>query len=194
MKVAVNILKFFMIPAVMLYPLYLNILGGLSFMVQSEISITTEVITSSTALSMKIWACVMFISSALFAAAMVFALCKYNLATLITDILGGVLCFLSTMFMINIHNSSEMEMYIVKPLLDNIMFNHLPTLIPFFMILLIAVVQIITNDTALGPEWKEYKKIRAEHQRMLDERDGVVNKKKEKKKKKENKTKQETTN
>ncbi len=171
MKVFVNILKFLMLPAVVVYPLYFNILGGLAFNAQSQQYFDYEIISRGLAITMQLWSGVMFLSSALFAAAMVFSICKYNVIAIIVDLIAGVLSMLSMTFMFFINKNNEMELLVINPMTDNILFNHIPTLIPFFLILVIAIIQHVRNDHALGPEWKEYKKVCAEHQRLLDEKE-----------------------
>lgn len=169
MKAAINILKVIMVPAVLIYPLYFNILGGLAFNQQSEIYLLNETITSDIALTMQIWSGVMFVSSALFVSAMILAICKFNLISVFLDIGGMALCIISALNMSSITKAYEMEMYIIRPMTDRIMLNHLPSLIPFFAILIVGIIQNIINDNAMGPDWKEYKSIRAEHKKLLKE-------------------------
>lgn len=171
MKLAINILKFIMIPAVAIYPLYFNILGGLTFMIQSQQCLAAEQITSSVAMTMKIVGVIMFLSSVLFSAAMVLAICKFNIASIFLDVGAIVLCIFSAMAMKTMNDTYGMEMLTVRPLTNNVLMNHLPSLIPFFAIFIVGLVQNIINDHAMGPDWKEYKKLRAEHKRLIKERE-----------------------
>lgn len=186
MKVAINILKVIMIPAVAIYPLYFNILGGLTFIIQAQQYFANELIDENAVYMMYAVAGIMFVSSVLFAAAMVLSICKFNMIAVFLDIGAIALCIFSAFAMNTLNTKYEMEMLVVHPMTDKVFLNHLPSLIPFFAIFIVGLVQNIINDHAMGPDWKEYKKIRREHKKLIKEK-SEKNKQKEKELKKENK-------
>ncbi len=167
MKVAINILKVLMIPAVAIYPLYFNIIGGLAFIIQAQQYLADGLIENNVKYTMYIIAGIMFLSSVLFAAAMVLVICKFNMISVFLDIGAIAMCIFSAFAMNTMNDKYQMEMLVVRPMTDKVFMNHLPSLIPFFAIFIVGLVQNIINDHAMGPEWKEFKKLRTEHKRLV---------------------------
>lgn len=170
MKTCIKVLKVIMVPLVAIYPLYMNILGGLVFILNSKRLLKDELITENVASLMQLFAGIMFVSSVFFSAAMIFALCKFNKVAVSLDIAAILMCVASAILMNSLTLQNELELVSVKPLSNNILINHLPTVIPFLAILIVGLVQNLIRDTALGPAWDNFKQTNAENKKII--RDG----------------------
>lgn len=177
MKNCIKILKVIMVPLVAIYPLYMNIVGGLVFIFNSKKFLENELITEEIASLMQTFSIIMFVSSALFSAAMIFAICKFNKTAVILDVIAMLLCAGSTIYMNVITIEHEMELITARPLSDNILLNHLPTIIPFLAILIVGLVQNLTKDTALGPVWDDFKQNNDENKKIIREGKKAMGKK-----------------
>lgn len=169
MKGFIYFLKIIMIPLVAIYPLFMNLLGGISLVVNGKKFLIEETITQGVMTTFYILAALMFLSSVLFSAAMVFALCKLNKISLVIDIIAMLMCAASTIFMDLLLMSNNLTLISVKPLTDNVLVNHLPTIAPFLAIFIVALAQNVIKDTALGPVWDNFKQNKDNNQRIISE-------------------------
>ena len=129
--------KLFMIASTLISPLFLNILGGIGLVANAATNYGDGLLTSAHRNYLTVTGVCMLVSSAFMCAAALLCLKRSGRAAIITDIFGFLLCIISLILLICFTEGLSDGMLV--PLRQKYLLRHLPTLIPFALIMWLSV-------------------------------------------------------
>lgn len=147
-------LKVLLIASTAVYPLFMDLLSGIGW-ISAYGKYGSEFTVMGT---------VMIVSSLLMTAAAVFCLLKFNIPAVVTETAGFAAAMTVMVKMMNIADERGWsDMYTMQPVSDMYRNRILPTVIPFVLLIITAVLQYFSYDEKVKRRQKREEKEKREN-------------------------------